>query len=505
MRAVLGLDVGTTSVKAVVLSQDGQVLAQGTSDSLPMRAPRPGWAVQPTAALHDAVVQCLRAVAGSLSGSLVSSLAETEQDEAEHDQVELAALASAVQSGSLVLIDQAGEVAADLTTWMDTRCSSLVQGWQNDGTSDTIRSICGWSVHPGQGLPQLAWLRANSPESLEGQAASADDLVANWLTGEWVTNPSNAAGMAMMDMATGKWDSNLCDLAGLQSDQLSELRPSGTVIGELSPIMAEATDLETGLAVISGGHDQACTALALGVTEPAQALLAGGTAWVLTSVITPEAAADIPVEMNISTHVVPGSLTASKYLGGMGVCIEWWLETCDPEASSDGRFATLIRDLVGLETTVDSPFFHLVESAGGTTDTSPGAGVFIEGSLEAADVDRARSIMEYAAFQVRTTLLALPLAHRPTAMSIVGGATRLPGWSQMIADVCDLPVIEATTQDLPALGAAILAGAASGLFPDVQTGAATLSIDQIQFSPNARMTELFAHRYQQHLQQESQS
>ena len=497
MNVVLGLDVGTTSVKAVVLRQDGQVLAEGTSDALPMRSPHPGWAVQPTAALQEAIVQCLRAVADSLAGSLVK---------AKHDELELLSIASAVQSGSLVLIDQVGVVAADLTTWMDTRCSSVVEGWHVDGTSDTIRSISGWTVHPGQGLPQLAWLLANSPDLLQGRAASADDLVAYWLSGEWVTNPSNAAGMALMDIATGQWSSDLCDLAGLRGTQLSELRPSGAVIGDLSPAAVEASGLAAGLSVINGGHDQACTALALGVTEPAQALLAGGTAWVLTSVIAPGAASDIPEEMNISTHVVPGLLTASKYLGGMGVSIEWWLETCDPEASGDDRFSNLIRDLVGLETTVDSPllqlpFFHLVASTGG----SPGAGVFFEEPPDVTDLDRARSIMEYAAFLVRTTLLALPVEHRPTSLSIVGGATRLPGWSQMIADVCDLAVTEVTTQNLPALGAAVLAGVASGLFPNVQAGAATLSVDRTQFLPNSRMTELFAHRYQQHLQQESQS
>ncbi len=487
MKATLGLDVGTTSVKAVVLGQDGQVLAQGTSDALPMRSPHPGWAIQPTAALQEAIVQCLRAVVGSLA-------------EAKHEGLELLSIASAVQSGSLVLIDQAGAVAADLTTWMDTRCSSVVERWQADGTSDTIRSISGWTVHPGQGLPQLAWLHANSPDLLQGRASSADDLVAYWLTGAWVTNPSNAAGMALLDIETGQWDSKLCELAEIRTEQLSELRPSGAAIGQLNPTVAQATGLASGLSVINGGHDQACTALALGVAEPAQALLAGGTAWVLSSVIAPDASADVPEEMNISAHVVPGLLTASKYLGGMGVSIEWWLETCDPQGSSETRFANLIRDLVGLETTGELPFFHLT----GSTGESPGAGIFFDEFPEPSDLDRTRSIMEYAAFQVRATLLALPVEHRPTSLSIVGGATRLPGWSQMIADVCDLPVIEVTTQNLPALGAAVLAGVASGLFTNVQAGAATLSIDRTQFSPNAQMTELFVRRYQQHLQQESQ-
>lgn len=502
MKATLGLDVGTTSVKAVVLAEDGRVLAEAASDALPMRSPHPGWAIQPTLFLHDAVIQCLRSVVVALTGS-------------GEEPVDIVALTAAVQSGSIAPVSKSGVIAEDLTTWMDTRSSDLVEGWNEDGTANTIRRICGWMVHPGQGLPQLGWLRNHDPKHWDssGRFCSADDLVAHWLTGQWVTNPSNAAGMALMDVSTGEWSQDLCDLVGIAPDQLSELRPCGEVIGSLTPAAAETTGIDRAVVVSNGGHDQACTALALGVTEPTQALLAGGTAWVLTSVIHPEAASEVPDEMNLSIHVVPGMLTASKYLGGMGVCLEWWLATCDPELAAGDRFSGLAADLADFVATTSTPYFHQSDAgstgpstdpSGASRDDAPGAGSFTNTTPQTTNSDRAYSIMEYAAFQVQTTLLALPDAHRPTSLTIVGGVTRMPGWAQLIADICDLPVSEATNASLPALGAAVLGGVTAGLFPSAQAGAESLAIDRIQHTPNPQQRDLFVHRYQTHLEQENQ-
>ena len=488
MKAALGLDVGTTSVKAVVVASDGRVIGQGTSGSLAMRSPHPGWAVQASADLVEAVKACLKATVSSLPAD-----------------TDIQSLTAAVQSGSVIDVDQDGVPGVDLTTWMDTRCEPLVRQWKADGSDDRIRQLCGWSVQPGQGLPQLAWLRDNDPIAWNrvDRIASADDLVTNRLTGEWVTNPSNAAGMALMDLSSGQWSSELCGLIGIEAEQLSDLRPSGERIGSITPEIITGTGLQSGLDVFNGGHDQACAALALGVTEPSQALLAGGTAWVLTNVVSPDAAVEVPTEMNVSFHVVPEARTASTYLGGMGASIEWWLTTQDPQPTGEDRFAVLDEKLATATTSESSPYF-LPSLAGSAASKIPGSGRFVNTDTSTTDGERARSIMEHAAFRLRTSIESLPESHRPQTLTVVGGVTRASHWVQLIADVSELPVIEAANPSLPALGAAALGGVASGVFTDIESAVASLKIARRDVEPNGQKAEVFRRRHQNHLEQEKQ-
>ncbi|MFV1990225.1 MAG: FGGY-family carbohydrate kinase [Acidimicrobiales bacterium] len=489
MRASIGLDVGTTSVKAVVVAESGEVVSESASGPLSMRAPHSGWAVESTSELQEAVLGTLRSVCGPLPSS-----------------IEVVSLAAAVQSGSLVTVSRSGVISDDLATWMDSRSAPLVEQWHSDGTAQLIRDICGWTVQPGQGLPQLAWSRATKSEDWAtlGRVASADDLVSHWLTGQWVTNPSNAAGMALMEIRSGEWSQQLCSLVDLSTTQLSELRPSGAAIGNLSPEVAQTVGLPESVTVVNGGHDQACTALALDVAESTKALLAGGTAWVLTTVIQPQSMAEVPSEMNVSFHVAPGLRTASQYLGGMGASMEWWLSNSRSESSRRDQFAALDAELARTVTTDTSPYFRPANIHSGDHQT-PGAGHFESTSATTSGADRARSIMEYAAFRVKTTLQNLPTAARPTHLTVVGGATRSPGWTQLIADLCEIPVTETSIPTLPALGAAVIAGVAAELYPNYPAATASIAVSSTEIQANKSQSDLYRRRYALHLQQETQT
>lgn len=508
MKAALGLDVGTTSIKAVVVAENGKVVGTGSSSVLQMRAPQPGWAVQATSDLRAAVIECLHATVQSLP-----------------DGIDVLSLATAAQSGSVVTADESGVVADDLTTWMDMRAAGIVEQWERFGTSVAIRALSGWSVHSGQGLPQLAWLKENETQMWDaiGHVASADDLVVKWLTGSWVTNQSNAAGMALIDIADGQWSNQLCELIDLDPTQLSELRSSGDTIGQLTSTMVEDTGLDSNVTVVSGGHDQACTALALGVTDPAHALLAGGTAWVLTAVTTPEDSTQVSEEMNVSFHVVAGLRTASTYLGGMGASIEWWLSTiahqqnaaspdlvsaltdgvaaCADTNLNDDRFAVLNNDLSNAISPA-SPYFRPITDERDTNPV-PGSGRFTNTVPDTSDSQRVLSIMEYAGFKVRTALLSIPAARRPTSLTIVGGVTKSPIWPQLLADICELPVRKTGAESLPAVGAAILGGVATGVFATAEAAIASLDLTSEELQPNSHRAEVFRQRYENHLEQET--
>ncbi len=485
MEAVVGLDIGTTSVKAVAVSGAGAIIASASSRPLTFRAPKIGWAVQSTSEVKEAVVECL--------SGLTNDLPENAQ---------VLAICAAVQSGSLVLVDESGTAAPDMTTWMDTRTVSIIKSWEADDTAALVREKSGWSVQPGLGLPQIVWLKANEPALHErSRFGSADDFIMSLLVGSWITNPSNAAGMQLLDGTTGRWSEDLCALAGTTPDRLSELRNSGVTAGELTSDMAAATGLPGSLPVVVGGHDQACTALGLGVDRPGEALLAAGTAWVVTTVIDQADIASGPNDMNTSFHVVEGLRTSSRYLGGLGASMEWWLVEAGFVGDAD-RYGLLGETLQRTILTADSPYFlgrggeH--ETDGGSSH--PGAGTFWPSDASSDRGQCALAIMEFAAFEVRSALATMPAEQRPTALSLVGGASQAPGWAQLIANACAIPIRVAPAGSWPAIGAALLAARRSGLVAEPLDGDVWVESARSRFIPDQTQVDLLDSRYRVHLE-----
>ena len=391
---VLGLDAGTTSAKAVAVDRAGQILATAGSHPIATRSAQAGASEQDPEEIWQALTTAgRRAVEGLGSGAQV------------------AALALAAQSGSVIPVPARGR-AGRAVTWMDTRSRSLVDSWPPE-VAARIRALSGWMPTSGVGLSSIAALRApGSDLHASGDPipvarwASVDDYLMFRLTGHWATNPSNAAGMQLMEVATRTWSNELCRFAGIDPAMLSPIRESGTAAGGLAREAAAALTLDVGTPVVIGGHDQACAALGLGVVDPGELFLSAGTAWVLTAVTDRADVAALPSGLNLSPHVVPGRWTASENLGGLGAMLA---ET--PPARTRTAFETCARKV---------------------RRALEGAGEFADGDGE---------------------------------LIMVGGGTRFGELVELIADAIGRPVATRPEATWPALGAARLAGAALGWTP----------------------------------------
>ena len=314
---VLGLDAGTSSAKAVAVDRTGTVLAEGASDPIITRSTPGGGSEQNPDDIWRALTVAARRVVDSLEpGCRVVAVAVGAQSGS-------VLPVTAGESADLAVADEWSDLGATcdrVITWMDTRSEQLVSGWSAT-VGARIRAVSGWAPTTGVGLATISWCRREPQAHLVTRWASVDDYLMGRLCGRWVTNPSNAAGMQLIDVTSGTWSDELCSLAGIDVSTLSSILPSGTVAGSLSAEAAAEMRLDAGMPVVVGGHDQACAAVALGVESPGDLLLSAGTAWVLTVVIgTPEVDA-LPPELNLSAHVVPGCWTASQNLGGLGAVL----------------------------------------------------------------------------------------------------------------------------------------------------------------------------------------
>lgn len=412
--AVIGLDVGTTTVKAVVVrGDDFEIISGSTSSPLSMETDDSGRAEQSPSQLLDCVAE-------AISGALVEV----------PDGVDVVGLGVASQSGSVVALDQSAQPVGPMITWMDSRSAALVDGWLGTETNDMIRTVSGWNPGPGLGLSTLAWLDTTHPRFRDVAAwVGADTLVTAFLTGQITTNHSNAAAMQLVDMASGEWSSDLCRIAGVAPDLLPRLNRSGDIIASINSPAASLCGLPLNMPVLAGGHDQTCAALALDVIEPGHVLLGSGTAWVVTAVAEADAYDSIPSRFNVSPHVVTDRITASEYLGGLGAEYETWVADTYRSANHQSPERAAL--------------FQLVEDD--ISNSNP------RGRM-------AMTIMRRSAGRVRDSLDQLADSGTdPARITLIGGATASSVWPDIIAEVTGLAVTIPAESSWPAIGAARLA------------------------------------------------
>lgn len=457
-KAILGLDVGTSSVKAALFGLDGAELAFAVSAPYQLLTPLPGWVELDPETLWEALVKTIRAVLDRAS---------------ERGTFQVMALAMAVQSGSLVPARENGEPVSTIITWMDGRSRDLVERWRAEGIDTRVRPVNGWPLYPGQCLPTIAWLKQNDPGLFTAARRwlSVNDWLAFRLTGEYGTNPSNAGGMQLVDIHTGGWSPALCELAGITLEQLSPIGPAGGVIGWITPEAGATTGLAAGTPVINGGHDQVCAALGLGL-DTGKVFLSCGTAWVISGITTTPEVDLLPPALSLNFHALPDKWVLSQSLGGLGAALEWWLNQAYCGLTAHERYGVLDDELAETQPGCDGLFFVPI-SGGHVEPATPRRGGFAGLQLGHKRADMARAIMESAAYELRWALDGIVRAGIPIErLWMVGGAARSSVWPAVLADVSGIPVLLPDYDNWPALGAAILAGYGAGFFETLQKGQA---------------------------------
>ena len=485
---ILGLDIGTTSTKAVLFDLSGVELASAEC-GYRLSTPQPGWAEQNPEELWRAVLHVLRTV---MNATAVEASPRGRP----------LALSLAAQSGSLLPARQDGTPLSPAITWLDGRTEALVRLWRAGGLEDKVRAVSGWHLYPGLCLPTIAWLRENQPDLFAAarRYLSVNDFLVHRLTGRFCTNPSNAAGMQLLDVTTAGWSPDLCALAGIRPDQLSPVLPSGTVVGPITPKVARLTGLPAGTIVVNGGHDQSCTALALGITSPGQVLLGCGTAWVVTGVADSPDLAALPLSLDLGFHPAdqPGHRrwTVSQSLGGLGASLEWLLRQCWLPSGSEvparqAAFAALDSELARTAPG-SSGLFFLPIAGGHSAPDGDQRGALWGLRLDHARADMARAVMEGAAYELRWALEPVRQAGLPVdRLWMVGGATHSSIWPAIVAEVLAVPLSVPQGQHWPAVGAALLAAIGSGAFESIEAGLVRFQRPSRQIQPDPSTSQIY--------------
>ncbi|MGB7243214.1 MAG: xylulokinase [Sulfitobacter sp.] len=441
----LGLDLGTSGLKAVLMDAGQQILAEATAP-LDVQRPHPGWSEQRPADWIAAAKSVLSELAGAIGLEQVRALG-----------------ISGHMHGATLLDDQ-GRVLRPCMLWNDTR--SHVQAAAMDG-DPAWREINGNIVFPGFTAPKVDWVRQHEPDIFARTARILlpKDYLRFWLTGEAVSEMSDAAGTSWLDTGKRGWSEVLLAKSGLTLDHMPRLVEGSAVSGVLRDDLAKDLGLPRGVIVAGGAGDNAAAAVGVGVVAPGQGFVSLGTSGVLfvaSAAFQPDPASAV----HTFCHAVPETWHQMGVILSCTDALNWYAGLVGSDA------ARLTQDLGPLQPPGEALFLPYLGGERTPHNDAAARGAFL-GLGHATDQKAAtRAVLEGVTFAFRDCLDALTgTGTQISSLIAVGGGAKSDYWLHALATMLNIPIDVAEAGDFGgAFGAARLAMmAATGAGAEIAT------------------------------------
>lgn len=467
MKIYIGIDVGTTSLKAVALTENGLTVASAKS-SYELHAN----AEQATQSAEDwwrAACEAIR--------SLVSQIRKDPDERIANAKI--CAISTSAQGGSTTALDADLSPMIEAITWMDKRSSAQMSELNERFLAETFYKRYGWRLTPSSDASKLLWIKQNLPELHESATCFPSTLgyVNLCLTGSIVEDPTCAAIRRLYDINTKEMSEDMLDHLGIKAHQLPATHPTGALVGKLSGRAASELSLDGEVCVYNGAHDQYCASIGSGTVECGELMLATGTAWVLFGITETPLFSD----SYISPCLHPaGDYGALSTVSGIGATFEWFSSLCATPLPELSEGAKSRRDKT------ESLFFRPSASGTGLL-IGDSKGAYIKGlSIGHDKYDIALALMEGAAFEAALVIEEYKKSGMSdvTSVTMTGGATASKLWQSIIADVTGLDVYVCTETNSPAIGAAVIAAAEGKGGDEIRRLAKKFASDRTKVSPS---------------------
>lgn len=431
---LLGVDLGTSGVKVVLLGRDGRIRGEA-SRQYPVDATDAGWAETPPERWWDATVAATREALGDGPDEVV-------------------AVGVDGQMHGLVLTDVAGVPVRPAALWPDTRARGELAAWE--ALPERMRRGLANPFAPGMTGPMLRWVRRNEPAAYERSriALLPKDWLRFRLTGEFTTDPSDASATLLWDVPGDCWARDVVSAVGLEPALLPEVRGSAEAAGTVTARAAAALGLEAGVPVATGAADTAAALLATGLTDATDLQVSVGSGAQVVRPLTRPAAALRP-RTHTYRAAVPSSWYAMAAVQNAGIALDWvrrvlgmsWDELYALPGTAGAGGVTFVPYLTGERTPVLDP---------------DARGAWVGMGLGTDRSALARAAVEGVAFAIRHALEALPGTGYGEAR-LTGGGSAAPAFASLLADVLGIPLRPVSLRSASAVGAAMLGAAAAGL------------------------------------------
>lgn len=479
---VVGVDVGTTSAKAVVVDGSWRVRGQA-SQEYPTRFVAGSGAEQDADDWWRATASC---VATALSAAGVAA-------------TDVAAVGVSSQAPTVVLLDADGEPLGPALVWMDRRGQS--ECVRRRGDTDRVVELTGNRPDSYYAAPKLAWLLREDP-GLANRAATmvmVAGYVVHRLTGVVSADTTHAGLSLLNDLDAGGWSAEMAELWGVPRAWLPPLSEPSTVVGTVRPDAAAATGLAAGTPVIAGLVDGAAASVEAGVVAHGDVCEMTGQSTVVNAAVEIASARQSTGALSVMPYPIPGHHLVFGAMVATGGILRWFRDeltedgvgSADTYAALDALAGTAPLGSGGL---VMLPYFLGERSPIWDSDAR---GAFVGLSMSTSRADLVRAILEGTAYGLAHNLEEMAaFGLRPTTLRVVGGGARGRTWNQIKADVTGVPVeVPAESMGAP-VGTALVAAAGVGLLTDlVGVAGARYAVGE-RYEPDPARHAAYRRRYQ---------
>ena len=495
MHALLGIDLGTTGVKAALFAaDDGRTLSSAFIDYTLLH-PQIGWAEQNPADWWQATVTAIRTC-------LVGGVRNNVQPE------DVRGIGLSGHMHGVVLLDEENRVLRPCIIWADQRSEAQCR-WITErvGAARLIELVSNPAL-PGFSAPKLLWIRDNEPEifARARKMLLPKDYIRFRLTGELAIEISDAAGTCLLDVKNGRWSREVLEALEIDPELLPPVIGADTVAGTITEEVAALTDLLPGTPVAGGGADNACAAVGNGVVRPGLALVSIGTSGVvLAYASTPQVDMSGPVpRVHTFNHAVAQAWYLMGVTQGAGLSLRWVRDNIGlPERALErwtglDAYELLSKEAESVPAGSDGLLFLPYLQGERTPHLDPyarGGWIGLTASHDRRHL--IRSVLEGVAFSLKdcSTIIqgqGLPIEQ----VRVTGGGAKSPLWRQIIADVLGVELVTTNATEGPAFGAALLAGVASGHYASVQQACeATVRVME-RTEPRPEVERIYAQAYE---------
>ncbi|WP_085524692.1 xylulokinase [Tuberibacillus sp. Marseille-P3662] len=450
MEYVIGVDLGTSAVKVLLVNQQGQVEAE-CSKEYPLYHDRTGyseqdpddWVKKTEAALQELVEQ---------TGIRPATIK---------------GLSFSGQMHGLVLVNEKGQPLRRAILWNDTRTTEECQDIEAAVGLDTFLAITKNRALEGFTLPKLLWVKKHEPDIYQ-QAHGfllPKDYVRYQLTGDFAMEYSDAAGTLLLDIANQAWSTEIADKVGVDIQLCPPLVESQACVGTIMPEVSERTGLGPETRVFAGGADNACGAIGAGVLSEGKTMCSAGTSGVVLSY---EAAGNL--DFGGKVHYFNHAKSDAFYNMGVtlaaGYSLDWFRKTFAEDTSFSELFQKIAEVPVGSRGLLFTPYI--------VGERTPHADADIRGAFIGADAshmkwDFARAVVEGITFSLNESMNILKNSGKKiTSVVSIGGGAKSNEWLQIQADIFNAPIVKLENEQGPGMGAAMIAAVGSDWFASLQ-------------------------------------
>lgn len=465
MKYVIGIDLGTSAVKILLVNQEG-VVVQEVSKSYPLIQEKTGYSEQDPKNWVDQTVAGLSDLLMNFNGG----------------PEDIEGMSFSGQMHGLVLLDENNNVLRHAILWNDTRTTEQCKQIYDVVGEEQLLEITKNPALEGFTLPKLLWVKEHEPDlyAKAHKFVLPKDYLRYKLTGELHMEYSDAAGTLLLDVGSKTWSNEICRWLGIDSTLCPPLVDSHEEVGEISTKIAAIIGLSNKTSVFAGGADNACGAIGSGILEDGKTLCSIGTSGVVLSYESSDDK-DFQGKVHYFNHGAPNAFYTMGVTLSAGYSLSWFKDVFAKEETFEELVAEVSSVPVGSNGLLFTPYL--------VGERTPHADALVRGSFIGMDSshqrkDFVRAVLEGITFSLNESIETFRENGKKIDTIIsTGGGTKNEDWLQMQADIFDATIVKLSSEQGPGMGAAMLAAYGVGWFDSLKTCAKVfLNVDK-EFRP----------------------